>query len=175
MQAQGQFYPITGIHDGLDSDKTAELRMVPLRMEIDTWSESEEIDHINQRALFFPAFWRFSQMNPKEKLSWFQIAGIHGKPYIAWDEDPQDGKTDLEGYCTHNSILFSTWHRPYMLLWEQVIYELMKEEAEKFPASERSSMLESAKSWRFPYWDWALKKKDPKQGGKKDYTVPLII
>ncbi|KAF5005500.1 hypothetical protein FDECE_8078 [Fusarium decemcellulare] len=169
------FYRITGIQDGLDPNKTAQLREVPLRMDVDEWFQSEELVHINQRALFFPAFLRFSQMDPHEKLSWFQIAGIHGKPYIAWDEDPQKGKTSQTGYCTHNSILFSTWHRPYMLLWEQVIYELMKEEARKFAPDEVPSLLEAATSWRFPYWDWAMKKPDPKQGGKYDYNIPLVI
>lgn len=73
-------------------------------------------------------------MKSQDKLSWYQIAGnftfavwycpddtglgIHGKPFIAWDEAPQEGKSKDKGYCTHNSILFCTWHRPYLLLFE---------------------------------------------------------
>jgi tyrosinase len=68
-------YTITGIHDACDPDKTAQLRKVPLRMEIDDWFTSNQLVHVNQRALFFPAFWRFAQMDPHEKLSWYQIAG----------------------------------------------------------------------------------------------------
>lgn len=51
----------------------------------------------------------------------------------------------------------------------------MKEEAKKFAADEVDDLLAAAKSWRFPYWDWALKKPDPKQGGKYDYTIPLVV
>jgi hypothetical protein len=45
--------------------------------------------------------------------------GIHGQPLVPWDEQSVS-KTPgiLNGYCTHNSILFPTWHRPYLLLFE---------------------------------------------------------
>ena len=69
------YYSIEGIHDGLEADKHQLLRKVHLRMEIDDWYQSQLPIHVNQRALFFPAFWNFSQMDPKEKLSYFQIAG----------------------------------------------------------------------------------------------------
>ena len=69
------YYPIVGIHHGLDPDKHQLLRKVHLRMEIDEWYQSQQLIHINQRALFFPAFLEFSRKPPKEKLSYFQIAG----------------------------------------------------------------------------------------------------
>lgn len=75
MASNTQVYAIKGIQDGLDPDKHQLLRKVPVRMELDDWYLSEELVHINQRALFFPALWKFSQMDPHEKLSWFQIAG----------------------------------------------------------------------------------------------------
>ena len=134
MDPVNDYYPIIGIQDGLDPKKDQLLRKVHLRMDIDDWYQSPQPLHKNQRALFFPAFLAFSQMDPHEKLSYFQIAGnfaltlwsypvdtrsgIHGKPFIAWDEPPQCGETDNKGYCTHNSILFCTWHRPYLLLFE---------------------------------------------------------
>lgn len=68
-------YTITGIQDACDPTQQAELRKVPLRLEVDDWYTSQQLIHVNQRALFFPAFWEFSQMDPHEKLSWFQIAG----------------------------------------------------------------------------------------------------
>ena len=69
------FYPIVGIQDGLDPDDKKELRKVQVRMELDDWYQSPQLLYVNQRALFFPAFWRFSQLSPQDKLSWFQIAG----------------------------------------------------------------------------------------------------
>ena len=66
----------------------------------------------------------------EDAFSYFQIAGIHGKPYTPWDGvTPQEGgprSQDLErgpdgrqihesstyaGYCSHSSNLFPTWHR----------------------------------------------------------------
>jgi hypothetical protein len=45
--------------------------------------------------------------------------GIHGRPYTAWDSvTGPGGYTQATGYCTHNSILFPTWHRPYLALFE---------------------------------------------------------
>lgn len=41
--------------------------------------------------------------------------GIHGRPFVAWDGVNGPFKT---GYCTHGSILFPTWHRPYLALFE---------------------------------------------------------
>ncbi|KAF2004872.1 Di-copper centre-containing protein [Amniculicola lignicola CBS 123094] len=175
------FYPITGIQDGLDPKIDAPLRKVHLRLEIDEWYQSQQIVHINQRALFFPAFWTFSQMSPKERLSYFQIAGIHGLPFVSWDEPPQKGETAGEGYCTHNSILFATWHRPYLMLWEQAIYELMKKEFNKYKelgidqVPDLPELEEALHSWRFPYWDWALKKPTPENKNIRDYTVPEVF
>jgi len=53
--------------------------------------------------------------------SFFQVAGIHGLPYIPWDDatgEPFDPNTQWGGYCTHGSVLFPTWHRPYVMLYE---------------------------------------------------------
>ncbi|MCJ1234885.1 hypothetical protein MMC14_002849 [Varicellaria rhodocarpa] len=50
----------------------------------------------------------------------------------------------------------------------------MKEEAHKYPSVEKPD-LEAAESWRFPYWDWALKKPVPGQPHKRNYNVPLVV
>ena len=59
-----------------------------------------------------------SQTNP---LSHFGIGGIHGLPYVQWEgaggTSPVQG-TGFGGYCTHGSVLFPTWHRPYLALFE---------------------------------------------------------
>ena len=41
--------------------------------------------------------------------------GVHGRPYIPWDNV---SGANNEGYCTHSSILFPPWHRPYLALFE---------------------------------------------------------
>ena len=51
--------------------------------------------------------------------------GIHGLPYERWPN--QEWNNDIPkkpiqpwfgGFCTHSSILFLTWHRPYLALFE---------------------------------------------------------
>ncbi|KAI5865367.1 Di-copper centre-containing protein [Durotheca rogersii] len=175
MASTEGFYPIIGIQDGLDPDQHQLLREVPVRMEIDDWFTSDKLIHVNQRALFFPAIWKFSQTDPHEKLSWFQIAGIHGKPFVPWDEPGAKPAVEDEGYCTHNSVLFSTWHRPYLLLFEQVIFELMKEVVGEYPEEARPDLIEAARTWRLPYWDWGLKKPIDGNPRKRDYTVPSAV
>lgn len=44
------------------------------------------------------------------------LTGIHGFPYVPWNEVP--GVNFTMGYCQHASILFPSWHRPYLALVE---------------------------------------------------------
>jgi len=61
----------------------------------------------------------FSEAIQEEKeselLSYFRIGGIHALPYVAWDNVGESGKG---GYCAHGTVLFPTWHRVYVSLYE---------------------------------------------------------
>lgn len=61
-----------------------------------------------------------SEADQKQVASAFQIGGIHGMPYTEWDgsggEKPVSD--EWEGYCTHGSVLFPIWHRPYVAVYE---------------------------------------------------------
>lgn len=67
---------------------------------------------------------KFKALSVDEKLSYFQVAGIHGSPELPWDSAPEPrhapkpGDNPFGGYCHHNTVAFPTWHRPYMLLYE---------------------------------------------------------
>lgn len=65
---------------------------------------------------------RMSATTQAEVKSFFQVGGIHGLPYVPWDgvtgDQPFDPNNQWGGYCTHGSVLFPTWHRPYVLLYE---------------------------------------------------------
>ena len=56
-----------------------------------------------------------------DSVSHFSIGGIHGVPYVRWegagDTSPIPG-SEFGGYCAHGSVLFPTWHRPYVALYE---------------------------------------------------------
>lgn len=114
------FFPITGIQAGLDPNTADPLRKVPQRMDLDDWYLSTEAVHENQRALFFPAFENFSEASPEDKFSFFQLAAIHGHPIVPWDETGMDEAVPggRWSYCHHGETTFSTWHRPYLMLFE---------------------------------------------------------
>ena len=99
MSTADQVYPIVGIQDGLDPDKQKLLRKVELRLELDEWYQSQLPVHLNQRALFFPAFWRFSQLEPQEKLSWFQVAGKVASHLREFRVDNLDSRYSRKTIC----------------------------------------------------------------------------
>lgn len=68
------------------------------------------------------------EMDPEDPTSYYALAGIHGYPYQTWPAshshsddagvDTTKNKTQWLGYCTHGTVLFPTWHRPYILALE---------------------------------------------------------
>ncbi|PMD13322.1 Di-copper centre-containing protein [Hyaloscypha hepaticicola] len=94
--------------------------------------------------------------NQTEMLSWYQITGIHGRPFTPFDNvQPVPGNGN-NGYCTHVSILFPAWHRPYLAFYEQILYNLIQQIAQLYPAGAvRNQYVAAAANFRIPYWDWA--------------------
>lgn len=95
------------------------------------------------------------------------VVGIHGVPYRSWDDVAGNQKL---GYCTHASILFPSWHRPYLALfevsgqyeisrsywwWQQILWDYANRLAATYPLPQREQYQEAARSFRIPYWDWA--------------------
>ncbi|KAJ5407672.1 hypothetical protein N7509_001555 [Penicillium cosmopolitanum] len=131
--------------DGLD-------RRVYVRQNIDEWSGKRS--NKRQVDLFIMAMEKFQKLDPKDKISYFQIAGIHGQPFVRWDDNSREPMKN--GYCFHAHILFPIWHRPYVLLFEQVVYDIMiRDVIPQFPKEEEAGWRELADSWRLPFWDWA--------------------
>jgi Common central domain of tyrosinase len=61
--------------------------------------------------------------------------GIHGEPFISWDDVNGVDNPTFGGYCTHSSILFLTWHRPYLALYEVCVSKIPK-----FPSQNTGTM-----------------------------------
>ncbi|MCJ1266573.1 hypothetical protein MMC22_006458, partial [Lobaria immixta] len=161
-------YPITGIRVGLDHGDG-----VPLRQEIDAWFDSIEPTDKMQVQLFILALKHFQEMDPLDRLSYFQIAGIHGQPFVSWDESTKP-EIPNKGYCTHANILFPCWHRPYVLLYEQRIHEIMTQVIiPKYPRHNQEQLTHAANTWRLPYWDWAVLKFDARR--RPTYNIPKIV
>ncbi|CAK7214717.1 hypothetical protein SCUCBS95973_002228 [Sporothrix curviconia] len=91
-----------------------------------------------------------------ELLSYYQIAGIHGVPWIEWNSVAPAPGSENTGYCTHVSELFLTWHRPYLALYEQVLFSLVEFIASLYDDdAERKRYQTAALNFRIPYMDWA--------------------
>ncbi|KAI1611775.1 hypothetical protein EDD36DRAFT_496654 [Exophiala viscosa] len=100
-------------------------------------------------------------------FSYFQMAGIHGKPFHPWDglsqEDlgirKQEGKDAMNqpsiqaGYCSHSSDLFPTWHRAYLAMYEQSLFLQMVNIARAFPPQYQKRYLDACEDFGIPYWD----------------------
>ncbi|KAH9989737.1 hypothetical protein BJV74DRAFT_796153 [Russula compacta] len=82
-------------------------------------------DH-DQFSLYIQALNVMHNTPQNDPLSHFSISGIHGLPYERWqgagDITPVTG-AQSGGYCTHGTVLFPTWHRPYVALYEVTTLE----------------------------------------------------
>ncbi|KAJ2985275.1 hypothetical protein NUW58_g5624 [Xylaria curta] len=142
-------YPICGI-------PTSHSSIVPVRHEIDAWYEEQCCGDRIQLTLFILAWEELQKMDYHDKLSYFRIAGVHAAPYATWD-DGQPPRSHEESYCVHNKITFPTWHRVYLLLFEQRLHEVMIEIINKrIPGHCKKDWTKAACEWRLPYWDFAL-------------------
>src|ERR1700744_3946934 len=123
---------------------------VPVRQEIRTLQSN----YPDQWNLYLLGLNALQGVNEEQLLSYYQIAGIHGMPYKPWNG--VDGIPDVdEGYCTHSSVLFAPWHRPYLALFEMALYNAVQSVAASFPAKLRAKYVAAAQVFRIPYWDWA--------------------
>ncbi|KAK3692626.1 hypothetical protein B0T22DRAFT_486510 [Podospora appendiculata] len=109
-----------------------------------------------QWDLYILALSSLQAVNETDELSYFQIAGIHGLPHRAWNGVEQvPGAPSTAGYCPHGELLFSTWHRPYVALFEQTLVSHAVAIASRYPADMAPTYLAAAQTLRQPYWDWA--------------------
>ncbi|KAI8627921.1 tyrosinase [Xylariaceae sp. FL1651] len=164
-----QYYPITGIKEGWGPNG-----QVPVRRDFDEWTQSNDQKDKTQVILYLLALKRFQAISPEKRDSYFQIAGIHGYPYTSWDE-PATTKNEVgrKGYCVHANNLFPSWHRPYMLLYEQRLYEIMVKEIIPEHPGHEAEYLEAARTWRLPYWDWAKNPRVPQYARWKKVKITL--
>ncbi|KAI0384323.1 tyrosinase [Hypomontagnella monticulosa] len=135
-----KYYPITGIKDGWGANG-----QVPVRREIDEWTQSTNPKDKIQVILYLLALKRFQGISPEKRDSYFQIAGIHGYPYTSWDEPfATVDEVRRKGYCV------------------QRLYEIMVNEIIPEHPKYRNDYLDAARTWRLPYWDWAKNPQVPR-------------
>ncbi|KAI9443337.1 photo-regulated tyrosinase [Lactarius indigo] len=100
---------------------TTQGAAAPNRLEINDFVKTTEPFSLYIQAL--NVMFKTPQSN---STSHFSIGGIHGLPFVQWEGSgsarPVQG-SQWGGYCTHGSVLFPTWHRPYVALYEQVMQQ----------------------------------------------------
>ncbi|OXV11945.1 hypothetical protein Egran_00294, partial [Elaphomyces granulatus] len=135
--------PVTGFSAGVNT-RTGER---PFRRNLQNFQSSGAAFD-----LYIQALQKFQSDDQGDMFSYYQISGIHGLPYKAWD-----GVTGSQqnGYCEHGSIIFPPWHRPYLALFEQRLCEYAENIADTYPPNSRRAYQDAADSLRIPYWDWA--------------------
>ncbi|PNY27459.1 Tyrosinase [Tolypocladium capitatum] len=119
--------------------------------------------------LFIRSLQAMYAMDPTDQLSFFQIAGIHGMPFIEWNGAGAKKTDGWEGYCPHGELIFMTWHRTYMALFEQELVKHAKTIAAEYPESHRAEYTKEAENLRLPFWDWGADQAVPPS------TVPRKI
>ncbi|TFK38415.1 tyrosinase [Crucibulum laeve] len=131
----------------------------PNRREINDLVKDER-----QFSLYIQALQRMYDDSQDNTLSYFQVGGIHGLPFIPWDNStgsqPFNPNAQWGGYCTHGSTLFPTWHRPYVMLVEQILHKHATDIAATYTVNQ-DAWKKSAADFRHPYWDWASKAVPP--------------
>ncbi|KAG5637088.1 hypothetical protein H0H81_005821, partial [Sphagnurus paluster] len=133
----------------------------------------------DQFSLFVQALIKMQAGATTDYSSHYSIGGIHGFPFRAWGgsdpEGPVSGApsdTNWDGYCTHGSVLFPTWHRPYVALFEQTLCSHAQEIAKGYP--DQARWTTAAKQLRLPYWDWVERPVPPPEVIELD-TLSILM
>ncbi|KAH8724533.1 common central domain of tyrosinase-domain-containing protein [Phaeosphaeriaceae sp. PMI808] len=121
----------------------------------------------DQWNLYLLGMERFMSKGKDDRLGYYQIAGIHGRPFVSWNNFPTP-LVNQAGFCPHSQTLFGSWHRPYLAIYEQAWYLAVTEVINDFPQDQRQRWRNAAQTLRMPYWDWAMET----NGGP---TVPTTI
>jgi tyrosinase len=122
-----------------------------------------EIRQLQQKTaqwnIFLLAMQTLQNTAQTNKVSYYQLAGIHGVPRVNWDDVGKCSACtgQVDGYCTHSSILFLGWHRAYLALFEQQLIAAAKSVAARYTGTKKTTYQNAAKQLRLPYWDWAAK------------------
>ncbi|KAH9989732.1 tyrosinase [Russula compacta] len=131
----------------------------PNRLEINDLVKPENHDLF---SLYIQALTVLYSTPQSDSVSHFSIGAIHGLPYQQWESaggtDPDPG-SEWGGYCTHGTVLFPTWHRPYIALYEQILQQNALEIAKGYQDQDR--WLTAARNLRAPFWDWATNSVPP--------------
>ncbi|KAF3762479.1 Di-copper centre-containing protein [Cryphonectria parasitica EP155] len=123
---------------------------VPVRSEIRDLQQDA-----NKWSLYILALDMMQYTDQMDPSSWFAITSIHGVPFQSWNGVLPTPGNENSGYCHHQDILFPTWHRAYVALYEQELCSRAQFIASLYSSSLRDDFEAAAADCRAPYLDWA--------------------
>ncbi|CCL99469.1 uncharacterized protein FIBRA_01487 [Fibroporia radiculosa] len=129
------------------------------RRNYNDWTTSSKL----VSSLYVQALQRMMSEPYADDFSWESIGGIHGLPYVRWGDSGgpnPDPDSEFGGYCTHGSVLFPTWHRPYVALFEQAVQKQAAQIAQEY-TTDRQEWIREATDLRSWFWDWAAEPRVP--------------
>ncbi|KAF2211335.1 hypothetical protein CERZMDRAFT_117975 [Cercospora zeae-maydis SCOH1-5] len=125
---------------------------VHARLEINDFSKNRP----DMWSLYIRALAKWKEGTKDDPTSYWSIAKIHGVPRQDWDGVQKCADCQgADGYCTHDSVHFPAWHRPYMALFEQELMRVAFDIASSFSGAFGDRLKAAAQKLRAPYWDWA--------------------
>ena len=122
-----------------------------------------------QWVLYIQARQAMYEKNSDNPDSFFQVAGIHSRPFMEWGHTGGRKGNDWLGYCPHGEDLLWAWHRPFVLLSEQILVDKAAEIAAKYQGLYKANYTAAAASLRSPFWDWGYANAVPQA------TVPTTV
>ncbi|KAF3922232.1 Tyrosinase [Dactylellina cionopaga] len=153
---QNKVITVSGVQQGFGPAKG----QVPLRKEI-----RQMMQNPTEFNLFLLALQRFYQKPQSDETSFYAIAGVHGRPFKSWNGVTNGMGDAKSGYCTHKDVLFLSWHRPYLALYEQLVWENARDIVNEFSEPKRTALRAVLSTLRIPYWDWAANSTIPLEVG----------
>ncbi|KAF2685861.1 Di-copper centre-containing protein [Lentithecium fluviatile CBS 122367] len=130
------------IKGAADNGQYPRLEIRELQKKADQWN------------LYLLAMERFKAKPRNDRMSYYQVAGVHGRPFVTWNN--QGPVLNQAGYCPHGQVLFGSWHRPYLSVFEQALYMNANEVVGTFPADQQQRWRNALVGLRMPYFDWAM-------------------
>ncbi|KAI1758339.1 Di-copper centre-containing protein [Xylaria castorea] len=161
--AQGMPVPVIGMTTGIDQV----TEKLPLRMNINTLEqEGGPMWDLLIRGL------DALQNKPEDdERSHFAIAGIHGMPYAPYNGVGPVSGGSWGGYCPHQSPQLISWHRAFLVLYEQTLGDEVQRLALEYTNDDASAYREASQKLRLPYWDWASDPTLPPASTQENITV----
>ncbi|KAI0112490.1 Di-copper centre-containing protein [Nemania sp. FL0031] len=156
--------PVIGLTTGIDQ-VTGSL---PVRMNINILEEEGG----PMWDLFIRGLDALQHKPEDDERSHFALAGIHGMPYAPYNDVESVPGGSGGGYCPHQSPQLISWHRAYLVLYEQILGdEVQRLALEYINNDDATAYREASEKLRLPYWDWASDSKLPASTTRENITV----